>query len=419
MQSGWKKWEQAGSCFTGVAASYSVKQMGQHAPSEHTDDPATDAAQLPQASPRGGAAAAAAPRSAGGGAPAPAPVPAPGAAGCAAATAALGAPPPRGLAVWAAAAAAVAASCLAASAYGSTGSAAITAAGVGFAANGSNGGGASAVVAACSRSRRLRQPAGRGRGGGGGVAAAGRLVGHGARGMAARAAGAAGGGNGRAAPPPSGGGNGRGGGTFSGGSAAELEHWLERHGVQVARYGQGSARTTQELFDEVANAESVLTVHASNGGRGRALRLVSVLNLYIQNGQGQVLIEAGQRLPDGRLRQRGLPLSEKMIGHEGWQAAAVRAVGEELATALPHNWRAQLVIDEGSYHQLVEMQESTSYPGLLTQYTCHKVSAQLPCLPAAAFSTREPRPNGELTNYWEWRDPGPTLAAVMRTQEAE
>jgi hypothetical protein len=56
----------------------------------------------------------------------------------------------------------------------------------------------------------------------------------------------------------------------------------------------------------------------------------------------QVLIEAGQRLPDGRLRQRGLPLSEKMIGQEDWQAAAVRAVSEELATALPQDWRQQV-----------------------------------------------------------------------------
>jgi hypothetical protein len=59
----------------------------------------------------------------------------------------------------------------------------------------------------------------------------------------------------------------------------------------------------------------------------------------------QVLIEAGQRLPDGRLRQRGLPLSEKMIGQEDWQAAAVRAVSEELATALPQDWRQQVSFD--------------------------------------------------------------------------
>lgn len=63
----------------------------------------------------------------------------------------------------------------------------------------------------------------------------------------------------------------------------------------------------------------------------------------------QVLIEAGQQLPDGRMRQRCLPLSEKMIGAEGWQAAAVRAVSEELATALPQEWRC-LVSSHSSVH---------------------------------------------------------------------
>jgi hypothetical protein len=56
----------------------------------------------------------------------------------------------------------------------------------------------------------------------------------------------------------------------------------------------------------------------------------------------QVLIEVGQQLPDGRMRQRCLPLSEKMIGLEGWQAAAVRAVSEELATVLPKDWKARV-----------------------------------------------------------------------------
>lgn len=203
-------------------------------------------------------------------------------------------------------------------------------------------------------------------------------------------------------------------GRFAGSSPEDLEEWLEQHGVSTAQYGRGTARTTAELFEEVAKAESVLLVDAASS---RALRLINVLNLYIVNDQGQVLIEAGQQLPDGRMRQRCLPLSEKMIGAEGWQAAAVRAVSEELATALPQEWRCLLHINESSYLQLVEVQESMSYPGLLTQYTCHKVTAALPCLPKHSFSTLEPRPNGTLTSYWEWKEPSPTVAAVMRSQD--
>ncbi len=46
-------------------------------------------------------------------------------------------------------------------------------------------------------------------------------------------------------------------------------------------------------------------------------------------------MEAQQRLPDGRVRVRRLPLSEKLIGCEGWREGAVRAVREELGSILP------------------------------------------------------------------------------------
>jgi len=48
----------------------------------------------------------------------------------------------------------------------------------------------------------------------------------------------------------------------------------------------------------------------------------------------QVLVEAAQQLPDGRVRQRGLVVSEKMIGEEIWREAAQRAVSEELGSVL-------------------------------------------------------------------------------------
>lgn len=58
---------------------------------------------------------------------------------------------------------------------------------------------------------------------------------------------------------------------------------------------------------QVANAESVLTVHHdSRGGSSRALRMVSVLNLYIQNSQGQVRsVVVTQAAVHGSLRDQG------------------------------------------------------------------------------------------------------------------
>lgn len=56
----------------------------------------------------------------------------------------------------------------------------------------------------------------------------------------------------------------------------------------------------------------------------------------------QVLTEAKQQLPDGRTRSRGLPVSEKLLPGEGWREAALRAVAEELGSALPADWQDQV-----------------------------------------------------------------------------
>lgn len=49
----------------------------------------------------------------------------------------------------------------------------------------------------------------------------------------------------------------------------------------------------------------------------------------------QVLIEEFQIRPNGNVRARKVPLSEKMKADEQWQGAAMRAVQQELRTVLP------------------------------------------------------------------------------------
>lgn len=48
----------------------------------------------------------------------------------------------------------------------------------------------------------------------------------------------------------------------------------------------------------------------------------------------QVLMEAQQTLPDGRVRRRALPLSEKLVAGEEWRIALPRAIQEELGSVL-------------------------------------------------------------------------------------
>jgi hypothetical protein len=45
---------------------------------------------------------------------------------------------------------------------------------------------------------------------------------------------------------------------------------------------------------------------------GKALRIVSVLNIFVRNDAGKILFEEKQILPTGVVRERDLPLSEKL-----------------------------------------------------------------------------------------------------------
>lgn len=187
---------------------------------------------------------------------------------------------------------------------------------------------------------------------------------------------------------------------FSGQTAGELHEWLESHGVDTRCYGKDTSKTVGELLEEQAKNESLLNVVD-----GRAMRTVKVLSLHITNGNGQVLFEDEQILPDGRSRRRNVQVSEKLMGDESWQSGVDRAVREELGTVLPEGY--QVTVDTDTYRQLVEFATSMSYPGLLTKYVCHRVKATVTGLPQTRFETCEPRPKlgGRLVTRWVWRNP--------------
>lgn len=55
------------------------------------------------------------------------------------------------------------------------------------------------------------------------------------------------------------------------------------HGLDIAAFGEGVAKSISELLDEVQKGESTLRVVD-----GRALRIVRVLNLLVCNSKGEV-----------------------------------------------------------------------------------------------------------------------------------
>ncbi|KAL4451843.1 hypothetical protein ABPG75_007505 [Micractinium tetrahymenae] len=184
---------------------------------------------------------------------------------------------------------------------------------------------------------------------------------------------------------------------FAGSSADELAQWLSGGGIPTGSYGQGSAKSVVQLWEEVEAGETQLFIEG-----GRPLREVSVLNVLLKNSKGQTLYEAEQVLPNGARRRRGLPLSEKLLPGERWQEAVVRGIVEELGPVLPQE--PQVEVDEASMEESVETKESQSYPGLLSKYVCKRVSARvLSGLPEEDFCTAEERSDGTLQHCWVWR----------------
>mmetsp|Transcript_691 Transcript_691/g.2077 ORF Transcript_691/g.2077 Transcript_691/m.2077 type:complete len:310 (-) Transcript_691:201-1130(-) len=188
---------------------------------------------------------------------------------------------------------------------------------------------------------------------------------------------------------------------FQGSTVGELENWLQQAGLDTSAYGTPPAKSIAELLEEVELGESLLQIV-----EGNLVRVVSVLNVFIKNKNGEVLMEEHQVRPCGTVRARGLPLSEKLKAGEDWHPAVHRAIHEELGSVLPDNPKIEIM--SHTYRMAVETRTSNSYPGLHSQYHCHRVYATVEGLPQTQrFVSTEPRPNGILQNHWIWQSLAP------------
>lgn len=181
--------------------------------------------------------------------------------------------------------------------------------------------------------------------------------------------------------------------SWTGGSLDSLAAWLRAHGVDPAAFASASndAKSLSELAREVARGETTLVardVYENKKKTRLAERRVRVLRLLIRDARGRVLIEAKQEWSDGRVRERGTPLSEKMLRDEDWRDAARRAVLEELGSCL----KTTTDVDDDPKRRIVTLDESSvafssidrtsvSYPGLSCAYEFITVDAEVRGLP--------------------------------------
>lgn len=216
--------------------------------------------------------------------------------------------------------------------------------------------------------------------------------------------------------------------SWTGGSLDSLAAWLRAHGVDPAAFASASndAKSLSELAREVARGETSLVANEMHDDatmtktRKLAERRVRVLRLLIRDAHGRVLIEARQEWSDGRVRERGTPLSEKLMRDEDWRDAAFRAVSEELGSCLVTKKTTDGFVDRRddddacvSSSRLVTLDESSvtfskidrtsvSYPGLRCAYEFITVDAEVLGLPecdgrfvAGATTTMTKKENGD------------------------
>lgn len=185
--------------------------------------------------------------------------------------------------------------------------------------------------------------------------------------------------------------------------AAFLRPRLPAHALASWGTAPGT-KTLLNLFLELSHGDCAL--HLPAAPPPHVVRAVHVATVSIRNRRGARLVETRQLLSDGRLRSRGpRPLSEKMRPGETPEAAAARAVREELGA------RARVRI-LGATDARVEERESLSYPGLLARYVLHAVDAELlDGVPEdGAFETEETGEEDEADggaiavkrHFWEW-----------------
>lgn len=175
----------------------------------------------------------------------------------------------------------------------------------------------------------------------------------------------------------------------------ELATWLMRAGIDTSDWGHGAAKHVSDLLSEIETDEcSVQKIDLV------CLRVVGVVKMVVRrpDSPNQLLVNVRQRMADGRVRQRHVMPSEKMIDGEPPSQAALRGLREELGELLGPECGSKMHLQPDSLVSWYEMVDSPSYPGLQTQYQLNQLEVVVSGLPPTPFSTLE----GDKEHYWEW-----------------
>lgn len=168
-----------------------------------------------------------------------------------------------------------------------------------------------------------------------------------------------------------------------------LANWLRDAGIDIDSWECGEAKGVTSLWHELQRGEITLTLKPPQ----RNMRVVALL---IERND-HLLMEVSQQMRDGRIRSRDIPPSEKLSADETVIDGAYRCLQEELDIDDKN-------IDICQCHMQETIQESQSYPGMMTQYAMHYVTLTLPHLPEHDFVINNHASEDEMLSHtWGWR----------------
>eukprot|EP00747_Dinoflagellata_sp_TGD_P191647 gnl/TRDRNA2_/TRDRNA2_55319_c0_seq1.p1 gnl/TRDRNA2_/TRDRNA2_55319_c0~~gnl/TRDRNA2_/TRDRNA2_55319_c0_seq1.p1 ORF type:complete len:330 (-),score=83.46 gnl/TRDRNA2_/TRDRNA2_55319_c0_seq1:241-1230(-) len=215
-----------------------------------------------------------------------------------------------------------------------------------------------------------------------------------------------------------------------------LKSWLLKHGINdVETWGEGTTKTVSALRTEVLGKEMMLELWEQPDGTESAMRVIHVLRGKVSTPQYYAekvfACNTWQQFPDGRRRDRNALMSEKLSADElpinkNLEAVCRRAMAEEMECVVD----TTVVIDPDGDGRIpefsedlvtplkvmqsklvehtIEMEQSPSFPGLMTMYHIYTVDIVAEGLPSADFHTLEfkpPKDDKRALKYihaWKW-----------------
>jgi len=165
-----------------------------------------------------------------------------------------------------------------------------------------------------------------------------------------------------------------------------IERQLKSHNINTDAFGQGVAKSLQQMAGEVQHGVSVLMLDAAE--HKKLVRVVDVVLLRIcaPGSKSTFLMEIGEKYADGRERSiRRLPGTKKEPHMNSKQVA------EKIASELLNLGGAKLVFDFSVKEIFEEQEESPSYPGVMTVYRKEIIQAFMQGDPSQNYIGKSPK----------------------------